>query len=169
MGRFLASQGIGLVYGGASIGVMGAAADAVLAKGGEVIGVIPRPLQEREVGHQGLTELHVVETMHERKALMSELSAGFIALPGGLGTLEELFEVWTWAQLGVHQKAVGLLNVAGFYDPLLRFLDHATDDGFIQTDHRDLVLEDTEPAGLIAAMQAYRPSPDRVWLQARQV
>ncbi|MBB4210323.1 hypothetical protein EV659_101391 [Rhodothalassium salexigens DSM 2132] len=169
LGGLLAERGVGLVYGGASIGVMGALANAVLAGGGEVIGVIPRALDDREVGHRGLTELHVVETMHERKNIMSVLSDGFVALPGGLGTLEELFEVWTWAQLGVHRKPVGLLNAGGFYDPLLAFLDHATVEGFIERDHRDLVTVADAPASLLDAMDAYKPSDDRIWLKARQV
>ncbi|MBK5911753.1 Rossman fold protein, TIGR00730 family [Rhodothalassium salexigens] len=169
LGRLLAERGIGLVYGGASIGVMGTLANAVLDGGGEAIGVIPRALDDREVGHRGLTELHVVETMHERKNIMSVLSDGFVALPGGLGTFEELFEVWTWAQLGVHRKPVGLLNAGGFYDPLLAFLDHATAEGFVEREHRDLVTVAGDPASLLDAMHAYKPSDDRIWLKARQV
>ena len=141
LGERSRASGIGLVYGGGNVGLMGVVADAVLAAGGEVIGVIPRALAEREVAHAGLTELHVVDSMHTRKAMMAELSDAFIALPGGLGTLEELFEVLTWAQLGIHRKPCGLLNVDGFYAPLKQFLDQAVDRTIHQAgasrDHRD--------------------------------
>jgi uncharacterized protein (TIGR00730 family) len=138
-----AQRGIRLVYGGASVGLMGAIADAALRNGGEVVGVIPRALVDREIAHRGLTELHVVDTMHERKAMMAELSDAFVALPGGLGTLEELFEVWTWGMLGLHTKPYGILNVTGYYSPLIRFLDHASDEGFIRSAQRAmLVVED---------------------------
>src|SRR5512143_1572135 len=138
-----AQRGIRLVYGGASVGLMGAIADAALRNGGEVVGVIPRALVDREIAHRGLTELHVVDTMHERKAMMAELSDAFVALPGGLGTLEELFEVWTWGMLGLHTKPYGILNVTDYYSPLIRFLDHASDEGFIRPAQRAmLVVED---------------------------
>jgi uncharacterized protein (TIGR00730 family) len=146
LGRQLASQGIGVIYGGASIGVMGALADATLARDGEVIGVIPRSLMDAEVGHQGLTDLHVVETMHERKALMAELADGFIAMPGGLGTLEELFEMLTWAQLGFHDKPIVALNTADYYAPLLDFLDEAVTSGFIRPAYRALLQAADSPA-----------------------
>jgi len=132
VGRTLAQRGIGLVYGGGNAGLMGALADAALAAGGEVIGVIPRRLADREVAHAGLTQLHVVETMHERKALMTELSAAFLTLPGGFGTLDELFEAITWRQLGFHDKPCGILDVDGYFDGLLAFVDRAVDDGFIR-------------------------------------
>ena len=137
LGTVLAKRRIGLVYGGASIGLMGAVADAARAAGGEVIGVIPRALVEFEVAHTGLADLRIVASMHERKALMAELSEGFVALPGGIGTLEELFEVWTWGQLGSHRKPCALLNVAGFYDRLLGFLDFVADEAFLRPVHRE--------------------------------
>ena len=138
-----ARRGIRLVYGGASVGLMGSIADAALRAGGEVIGVIPRALVDREIAHSGLTKLHVVDTMHERKAMMAELSDAFVALPGGLGTLEELFEVWTWGMLGLHAKPYAILNVDGYYSPLIDFLDHARDEGFIRPAQRAmLVVED---------------------------
>ncbi len=139
LARALAERGIGIVYGGARVGLMGALADAALAAGGEVIGVIPRALIEREIGHTGLTELRIVESMHERKALMAELADGFVALPGGVGTLEELFEVWTWAQLGLHAKPCALLDTDGFYAPLVAFLDHQVDAGFVRAAHRAML------------------------------
>src|SRR5690606_23868839 len=137
-GQALAGRGFGVVFGGGSVGMMGLVADAVLEAGAEAIGVIPHGLAAREVGHPGLTELHKVDTMHERKALMADLSDGFVALPGGLGTLEELMEVWTWAQLGIHRRPVGLLNVDGYYDGLLTFVDHAVAEGFVREGHRAL-------------------------------
>jgi uncharacterized protein (TIGR00730 family) len=143
-GSDCARRGIRVIYGGASVGLMGALAEAVLAEGGDVVGVIPRGLIEREIAHRGLTALHVVETMHERKALMARLADAFVALPGGLGTLEELFEVWTWGQLGLHDKPYGMLNVDGYYTPLIRFLDHACAEGFMRPSQRDkLVVADS--------------------------
>jgi uncharacterized protein (TIGR00730 family) len=139
LGRVVAARGMGVVYGGARLGLMGVLADAALAAGGEVIGVIPRSLVTKELAHTGLTELHVVQSMHERKALMSDLSDGFVALPGGWGTLDELFEILTWAQLGLHQKPSGLLNVEGYFDPLLAFIDHSIAEGFVRADYRRLV------------------------------
>jgi uncharacterized protein (TIGR00730 family) len=141
LGRLLAGRGIGIVYGGGRIGLMGVLADAARAAGGEVIGVIPNDLAEREVAHQGLSELHVVESMHDRKALMAALSAGFIALPGGFGTLEEFCEAVTWSQLGIHRKPCGLLNIAGYFDPLVAMFDHAVNTGFIAPESRAIVLE----------------------------
>lgn len=159
LGGLLAQHGIGLVYGGASVGMMGAIADAVLRGGGEVIGVIPQALVNRELAHDHLTDLRVVNSMHERKALMTELSDAMIALPGGFGTFEELFETITWVQLGLHQKAVGVLNVAGFYDGLLALVDHAIAEGFVPSGHRDLLLEAREPAALLELIQRFEPPP----------
>jgi uncharacterized protein (TIGR00730 family) len=166
LGRALAGRGIGIVYGGAWVGLMGALADAALAAGGEVIGVIPQALIEREIGHRGLTELRIVESMHERKALMAELADGFVALPGGIGTLEELFEVWTWAQLGLHAKPCALLDTDGFYRPLVAFLDHLVDAGFVREAHRDMLLTAHSPEDLLLAFAAYRPSQVGKWLEA---
>lgn len=157
LGSALVDRGYGLVYGGASIGLMGAIADTVLERGGEVIGVMPETLVAREVAHKDLTELHVVKTMHERKALMAEKSHGFIAMPGGFGTFEELFEVITWAQLGIHQKPIGLLDIAGYYKALNAMVDLGIEEGFIPAIHRDLILLDETPLGLIARIEAYRP------------
>jgi len=151
-GRAIASRGLGLVYGGAKVGLMGVVADTVLAAGGRAIGVIPRPLVEKEVAHPSLTELHVVESMHDRKALMAELAGAFIALPGGFGTLDELFETLTWGQLKFHEKPIGLLNIDGYFDSLLAFCDRAVQDGFIHPAHRDMILVDTNPAELLARM-----------------
>jgi uncharacterized protein (TIGR00730 family) len=145
---------------------MGAVADAVLQSGGEVIGVIPRVLVEREIAHRGLTELRVVETLHERKALMAELSDGFIALPGGAGTLDELFEAWTWAQLGLHRKPVGLLNVAGYYDALAGFLDHARDAGFLNAEHRGMLVIESDPLELLTRFAAYQPPRRSKWTES---
>lgn len=149
LGKDLICRGIGLVYGGGIPGLMGAIADAAIKAGGEVIGVIPQSLLDKELGHKGLTQLHVVRNMHERKALMAELSDAFIAMPGGLGTFEEIFEAVSWGQLGIHKKPCGLLNVNGFYDPLLEFLNRATSDGFIYPEHRAMLLSDPEPEKLI--------------------
>ena len=148
----LVNNNIGLVYGGASVGLMGRLADSVLLAGGEVIGVIPQSLVERELVHQDLTDLRIVDSMQARKALMDELSDGFVALPGGMGTLDELFEVLTWLQLGFHNKPCGLLNVAGYFDGLLSFLDHATAEKFIKPEHRAMVIVEETPSKLIAAI-----------------
>ncbi|KAA9158876.1 TIGR00730 family Rossman fold protein [Amycolatopsis acidicola] len=163
LGKLLAGRGLGLVYGGASIGVMGAVAEAALAAGGEVIGVIPKHLMRAEIAHAGLTELVVTEDMHERKAKMAELSDGFLALPGGAGTLEELAEVWTWAQLGLHAKPIGLVDVAGYYQPLRRFADHMVSEGFLRPQHRDLVLTDSDPAALLDAFADWEPPNVQKW------
>jgi uncharacterized protein (TIGR00730 family) len=154
VGEDLARRGIGVVYGGGRVGLMGALADAALAVGGEVTGVIPRGLVERELAHQGLTELRIVGTLHERKAVMAELADAFIALPGGLGTLEELAEVTSWAQLGLHVKPIGLLDVADYWRPLLGWLDHAVKSGFVAPVHRDLLVVSPDLAGLLEAMGA---------------
>jgi uncharacterized protein (TIGR00730 family) len=161
MGRAMARQGIGLVNGGGHVGLMGAVADGVLEAGGEAIGVIPRALMDRELGHGGMTSLRVVETMHERKALMAELSDGFVALPGGIGTLEELFEAWTWAGLGIHKKAVGVLNTRGFWDPLLAMADRMVAEGFLPERPRSALLVEREPEALLEAVKAYRPCAER--------
>jgi uncharacterized protein (TIGR00730 family) len=154
LGRLLAHEGMRLVYGGACVGVMGRVADAVLEGGGQVTGVIPQGLMERDLAHQGLTQLHVVATMHERKAMMAQLSDAFIALPGGIGTFEELFEILTWAQLGIHHKPCGLLNVAGYYDRLLAFLDHSVQEGFLASEHRGLLQVESTPLALLRRLGA---------------
>lgn len=155
LGTSLASRGIGLVYGGGNVGLMGIIADAALSAGGEVIGVIPSALMNKELGHAGVTKLHVVGSMHERKQLMADLSEGFISLPGGIGTLEELFETFTWLQLGFHDKPVGLLNVNGFYDHLLAFLRHATAEGFLRTGHLESLLVETACETLLERMSRF--------------
>lgn len=162
LGELLAANGIGLVYGGASIGLMGAVADAVLEAGGEAIGVIPTGLRRREVAHDGLTELRTVSSMHERKAMMSELADAFVALPGGLGTLDELLEAATWSQLGIHAKPCGLLNVGGYWDSLIAQLDRAGADGFLRADHRRVLLVESDPAALLELLQRWSPPP-AVW------
>ena len=163
VGRTLAERGIGVVYGGAKVGTMGAVADAALAAGGEVIGVIPEALSSVEIAHAGLTELHVVADMHERKAKMAALSDGFLALPGGAGTLEELFEVWTWAQLGLHGKPIGLVDVDGYYAPLLTFADHMVTEGFVKQGYRELLLADADPAVLLDRFETYEPPAPPKW------
>ncbi len=153
----LVERKLGVVYGGGNVGMMGVLADAALARGGEVIGVIPRKLVDKEVAHRGVTELRIVETMHERKAMMNELADAFIALPGGFGTLDEFFEVLTWSQLGFHAKPCALLNVAGYYDRLLAMLDHAAAEGLLRPAHRELVVADTDPLRLMQRLSAYSP------------
>lgn len=153
LGSALAHSGRRLVFGGGRVGLMGAVADAALSAGGDVVGVIPRHLADREVAHLGLTDLRVVNSMHERKALMSDLSDAFIALPGGLGTLEELFEVWTWGQLGLHRKPYGLLNTAGYFDALLAFLAHGVDQRFVKAEHREMLVVETDVMRLIEALE----------------
>lgn len=164
LGTLLARTGRRLVYGGGKVGLMGVVADAVLSRGGEVIGVLPQALMTKELAHAGLTKLHVVDTMHDRKALMADLSDAFIALPGGLGTLEELFEVWTWAQLGLHQKPIGLLNVAGFYDPLVSFLDSLVREQFVRIENREALAVAEQPQALLEAMAALKPVPRPKWI-----
>jgi uncharacterized protein (TIGR00730 family) len=166
LGQALAAEGIGLVYGGASVGLMGAVADAAMEGGGEVVGVMPRALAEKEIAHKGLADLRIVGSMHERKALMAELSDGFVALPGGIGTFEELFEVWTWAQLGHHAKPCVLFNIAGFYDGLTTFLDSVAAHGFMKAAHRDmLIVAGTVPA-LLGRLRAYEPPVVTKWIGA---
>jgi len=157
VGALLAQRKIGLVFGGGRVGMMGQLAQAVLENNGDVIGVIPKGLHERNVAFSGLTDLRVVGSMHERKALMAELANGFMALPGGLGTLEEIFEIVTWAQLGMHQKPCGLLNVAGYFTPLLAFLDQVTEQGFLDAPHRAMILSAEEPEELLRQFECYKP------------
>ncbi len=157
LGEFLAERGIGVVFGGGGIGLMGAVADAALAKGGEVIGVIPESLVRREIGHRGVTKLHVVETMHQRKALMADLSNAFIALPGGYGTLEEFCEAITWSQLGIQRKPCGLLNIEGYWDGLLAFLDHAVDEQFVRPENSELVLVARRPELMLERLEEWTP------------
>jgi len=164
LGSELARRNIGLVYGGGNVGLMGAIADSVLKARGEAIGVIPEHLMTREIGHQRLTKLHVVRSMHERKALMADLSDAFIALPGGFGTLEEFFEVLTWSQLGLHNKPCGIVNVLGYYTPLLRMLDHAVEERFLKPQNRTLVLSRETPSELLQAFEEWRPIHVEKWL-----
>lgn len=164
LGTLLAHRGIGLVYGGGKVGLMGEVADAVLAGGGTVTGVIPRHLWEKEVGHDGLTELLIVDSMHERKLAMADRADAFIAMPGGVGTFEELFEAITWTQLGIHDKPVGLLDVAGFYGPLLAFLDGTVDAGFLQPGHRQMIVDAPAPAAVLALLAAWEPVTVSKWL-----
>lgn len=164
LGDLLAASGIGLIYGGAKVGLMGAVADAVLSRGGEVTGVIPSALVAREVAHAGLTDLRVVASMHERKALMADLADGFIALPGGWGTLEEFFEVLTWGQLGLHQKPCGLLNVNGYFERLLSFIEHSIDQGFVRREYRSMILVSDSPEALLDALRAYEPPTVEKWI-----
>ena len=164
LGKALCNRDIGLVYGGAAIGVMGAVADAVLEAGGRAIGVIPKSLAVKEVAHDGLSELHVVESMHERKAMMAELSDGFIALPGGWGTLEEIFEILTWAQLGFHEKPCGLLNVEAYYNGLIGFLENAFEQQFVSDLYRPMLMTANEPVVLLDQFAAYRAPKVRKWM-----
>jgi uncharacterized protein (TIGR00730 family) len=164
LGALLARRRVELVYGGGRVGLMGVLADAVLAGGGKVIGVIPEALSGREVAHSGLTDLRVVPTMHARKALMAELSSAFVALPGGFGTLDELFEIVTWGQLGLHRKPIGLLNVAGYFDGLLRFVDHSIAERFVRPEHRALLVVETAPEVLLDTLAQHRPPVVRKWI-----
>jgi uncharacterized protein (TIGR00730 family) len=157
LARLLAERGIGVVYGGGGVGLMGALADAVLAAGGEITGVIPRSLVAREIAHRDVTEMRVVASMHERKALMAELADAFVALPGGIGTLEELFEVYTWAQLGLHRKPCALLNVEGYYDGVAEFLGHAVEERFLREETRELLMVESEPATLLDRLRDFEP------------
>jgi uncharacterized protein (TIGR00730 family) len=164
LAKSLVSRNIRLVYGGAGIGIMGMVADQVLKLGGQAIGVIPKALAHKEVAHKNLTELHVTQSMHERKMLMAELSDGFIALPGGIGTLEELFEIWTWAQLGFHNKPCGLLNIEGYYDSLIGFLDHVLAEQFVKKDHHAMLIVETNPDALLDRYINYQPPAVRHWV-----
>ena len=165
LGHELAARGLGLVYGGGRVGLMGAIADAVLERGGEVVGVIPEDLVRKEVAHEGLSDLRVVSSMHERKALMASLSDGFIALPGGFGTLDEFCEILTWAQLGLHQKPCGILDVDGYFGPFLKFIDHSVAQGFISANHRGLILRYGEPEALLDGFAKYKPVKLDKWLK----
>ncbi len=169
IGTLLASRGIRLVYGGGRVGLMGVLADAALQAGGQVVGVIPEALDRREVAHRNLTELHVVRSMHERKAVMARIADAAVALPGGIGTLEELCEILTWAQLGIHDKPVGLLNVAGYFDALLGFLDRAVADGFLRPEHRRLLIDATEPSRILERFDHHAPARMEKWLDDRDV
>ncbi len=164
LGVLIAARGIDLVYGGGGVGLMGVLADAVLGAGGRAHGVITRALVAKEVAHQGLTDLQVVETMHERKALMADRSDGFVMLPGGFGTLDEFFEAITWTQLGVHSKPCGILDVDGYFDPLRQMFNRATEDGLLRPEHRDLVIMETGPAALIDHMAAWEPTTLEKWV-----
>ncbi len=164
LGKTLADRGIGLVYGGGNIGMMGAIADAAVRNGGEAIGIIPHDLLKKETPYEGLSDLVLVDSMHERKAMMAKFSDGFAALPGGLGTLEELFEVWTWAQLGFHRKPCALLNVEGYFDPLITFLDGMVSEGFVKKQHRSMLIVEEDVDNLIDKLEAYVPPEVPKWL-----
>lgn len=169
LGEALVERNIGLVYGGASVGIMGLTADTVLSLGGEVIGVIPQAIADKEIAHTGLTELKVVANMHERKAMMAEYSDGFIVLPGGMGTLEELFEVLTWGQLGFHKKPCGILNVDGYYDQLIAFLEHSVDQGYLKSNHLDMLQKATEPTVLLDLLSDYSAPEVGKWNKEKEL
>jgi uncharacterized protein (TIGR00730 family) len=164
LGTEIARRGMALVYGGARVGLMGQVADAALAAGGRVVGIIPQSLVDKEIAHSGLTESHVVGSMHERKRMMADLSDGFVALPGGIGTLEEIFEMWTWAQLGYHAKPCALIDTAGYWMGLAAFLDHQVQEGFVRAPHREMLLVDDDPARLLDRMEAYVPPVVKKWI-----
>ncbi|NVK34908.1 MAG: TIGR00730 family Rossman fold protein [Rhodobacteraceae bacterium] len=168
-GRLLAEEGITLVYGGSKVGLMGAVADAALAAGGTVIGILPKALQEKELAHESLSELHIVSSMHERKALMAEKSDGFFALPGGAGTMEEIFEVWTWGQLGYHKKPCGFINTNGYYDHLLAFLDHQQKEGFMKLEMRTMVQAAETPKQLLELFRSYEPPAVAKWVKPEEL
>ncbi|WP_334073764.1 MULTISPECIES: TIGR00730 family Rossman fold protein [Paenibacillus] len=168
LGRELATRGLSLVYGGSSVGLMGAVADAVLEEGGEVIGVLPVFLQDREIAHKNLSELIIVDTMHERKGKMAEIADGFIVLPGGAGTMDEFFEIFTWGQLGLHRKPCGLLNLGGYYDLLIKLFNHMTDEQFIQEKFRSMVLSDVTPGGLLDQFGTYEPPAVKTFLKSER-
>ncbi len=164
LGKALVKRNLSLVYGGGNVGLMGIIADAVLAEGGEAIGVIPQSLVDREVAHQSLTKMHIVNSMHERKALMADLSDAFIAMPGGMGTFDEFCEILTWAQLGIHQKPCGILNVENYFTPLLKMFDHSMNEGFLRDVHRELVIEAAEPETLLDLFENYQPQSVGKWM-----
>jgi uncharacterized protein (TIGR00730 family) len=165
LGELLVERGLSLVYGGAHVGLMGIIADTVLGKGGKVFGVIPTFLAGKEIAHQGLADLRVVASMHERKALMAERADAFVALPGGFGTLDELFEILTWAQLGLHQKPCGVLNIDGYFDGLLSYLDHAAAEALLKAEHRAMLIVATEPGELLDRLASYRATPVTKWMR----
>jgi len=169
LAEVMVSGDISLVFGGGKVGVMGLVADAILQRGGRAIGVIPQFLMEKEVGHTGLTQMHIVENMHQRKQMMSDLSDGILTLPGGFGTLEEFFEVLTWLQLGLHSKPIGLLNIGGFYDYLLKQMDVMVEQRFLKPTNRELVLTSTDPIELVKLMAGFKPKPDDVWFKERNL
>jgi uncharacterized protein (TIGR00730 family) len=166
LGRALSERGIGVVYGGSSVGLMATLADTLLDELGDIIGVIPKMLVDREVANKSLDDLRIVGSMHERKALMAELADGFVALPGGIGTLEEFFEIWTWAQLGMHSKPCGLLNIAGYFDPLLSFLDRAVEERFVRQVHREMVIVESDPRRLLDRFATYEPPRVVKWINS---
>ncbi|MFL9871221.1 LOG family protein [Paraburkholderia megapolitana] len=166
-GRALVEHDLALIYGGGKVGLMGTIADTVMEAGGRAIGVIPELLVSKEIGHRGLTELHVVPDMHHRKKMMANLSDAFVAMPGGVGTLEELFEAYTWAQLGYHQKPVALLNIDGFYDPLIAMLEHTVQEGFMRQTYLDMLQFDSDPTALIDKLQRHQPIVADKWVQTR--
>ncbi|RYZ10257.1 MAG: TIGR00730 family Rossman fold protein [Myxococcales bacterium] len=168
LGLAIAQSGRVLVYGGAKVGLMGAVADAALTAGGSVIGVLPQALVDREVAHRGLTELHIVASMHERKRLMADRADAFVAMPGGLGTLEELFEVWTWGQLGLHQKPIGLFGPRDFFAPLVEFLDHLVTQRFVKPQHRAMVTVEEDPGALLEHLASHQPTATPQWLDRSQ-
>jgi uncharacterized protein (TIGR00730 family) len=168
LARSMVDNNVALVYGGGKVGLMGTIADEVMRLGGEATGVIPKALLDKEVGHQGLTRLHIVKDMHERKALMASLADGFVALPGGIGTLEELLEIFTWSRLGLHDKPLGLLNAGGFYDGLIRFLQHVVNEGFLPAEQASLLMHDAAPDVLLASLKAFRPQPHPVLLDSAE-
>lgn len=165
LAKSLVDRNLRLVYGGASVGIMGLIADTVLQLGGQAVGVIPDALVRNEVAHANLTEIHVTQSMHERKTLMAELSDGFIAMPGGIGTLEEIFEIWTWAQLGFHRKPCGLLNIEGYFDSLSTFLDHAVAEQFVKKPHRSMLIVDSAPETLLDRFASYEPPTIQKWVR----
>jgi uncharacterized protein (TIGR00730 family) len=164
LAKELVRRNIGLIYGGSNVGIMAVVANSVLEIGGKAIGVIPEALVSKELAHRGLTKLHVTKSMHERKSLMAELADGFVALPGGIGTMEEIFEMWTWAQLGFHQKPCGLLNVSGYFDKLGEFLDHMVQEQFVKLPHREMLIIESEPAKIIDRFQQYVPPIVAKWI-----
>jgi uncharacterized protein (TIGR00730 family) len=168
-GAEIARRGYKLVYGGGHVGMMGAVADAALAAGGEVIGVMPNALVEKELAHQGLTEFYAVNSMHERKAMMATLSDAFVTLPGGFGTMDEFFEIVTWGQLGFHRKPICLLNVGGYFDPLIAFFNHTVEEGFVKAEHRNLILVDTDPTTLFERLKTYTPPVVVKWIDRNEI
>ncbi len=168
LGKQLVKREITLVYGGASVGIMGEIADTVLSVGGEVIGIMPQALADKEISHKGLTDLRVVRSMHERKAMMEDISDGFIALPGGMGTIEEIFEVLTWSQLGYHKKPCALLNIKGYYDALAQFLNHTVEEQFVKPIHREMILIEEKSDQLLDLMAAYKPPDVDKWIKRNE-